>query len=97
MCRGDGMQNSPKQMVYRQTEQLGLPSEVIGASSIEIMGNRQVLLCGQKGIRRYSEHEIVVDLKECAVKICGNHLGIVSMNGQELLLRGEIDSVGFLR
>lgn len=78
-------------------EQMSLPSEVIGASMIEITGTRQVLLCGQKGIRCYGEQEIIVDMPDCAVRISGTGLGIVTMTGSELLIRGKLDTVGFLR
>ncbi len=75
---------------------MGLPSEVLGASQIEITDCRQILLSGQKGIRSYSDTEIIVDLRECAVSIRGSRLGIVTMTGQELLIRGALDQVEFL-
>lgn len=86
----------PKQRLYQSIEYMGLPSEVLGASQIEITDCRQILLSGQKGIRSYSDTEIVVDLKDCAVSIQGNRLGIVTMTGQELLIRGNLDQVRFL-
>ena len=86
----------PKQQLYKGVEYMGLPSEVLGASQIEITDCRQILLSGQKGIRCYSEKEIVVDLRDCAVSIQGKHLGIVTMTGQELLIRGVLDTVQFL-
>lgn len=86
----------PKQQIYRGAEYMGLPSEVLGASHIEITDCRQILLSGQKGIRSYSETEIIVDMKNCAVCIQGLGLGIVTMTGQELLIRGSLDSVQFL-
>lgn len=45
------MNKSPKEPIYRAAEHMALPSEVIGASQIEITGYRQILLCGHKGIR----------------------------------------------
>lgn len=91
------MKLRPKERLAVGMEQMSLPSEVIGASMIEITGSRQVLLCGQKGIRTYGEKEIIVDMPDCAVRILGNNLGIITMTATELLIRGSLDSVGFLR
>lgn len=87
----------PKQQLYREAEALGLPTEVMGATLMELTGDRQLLLHGKKGIRSYSDTQIVVELRECAVEISGRSLKIVMMTGQELLLRGTIDCVRFLR
>ena len=48
------MAAGPKQQVQRGLEQMSLPSQVFGASMVEITGGRQILLTGQKGIRLYS-------------------------------------------
>lgn len=97
MNRGDNMNKSPKEPIYRAAEYMALPSEVVGASQIEITGYRQVLLCGHKGIRSYGETEIIVDLKDCAVRLQGSNLGILSMTKSELLLSGVLDSLSFIR
>lgn len=76
---------------------MALPSEVIGASQIEITGYRQILLCGHKGIRQYGETEIIVDMLDCAVRLQGCGLGILSMSKSELLISGVLDSVSFIR
>lgn len=86
-----------REQLCRGAEYMGLPSEVLGASRLEITDGRQALLLGQKGIRCYSETEMIVDLRDCAVRIQGQGLGIVTMTGQELLIRGVLDAVSFLR
>ncbi len=91
------MNKNPKEPFYRAAEYMALPSEVLGASQIEITGSRQVLLLGHKGIRLYSETEILVDLMDCAVRVSGNNLGIQAMTKQELLISGSLDCVSFLR
>jgi sporulation protein YqfC len=87
----------PKEQLHRGLERMNLPSEAFGASFIEITGQRQILLLGQKGIRSYSETEIIVELPDCAVQLQGQGLGIVTMTGEELLLRGTLELVRFLR
>lgn len=91
------MNKNPKEPIYRAAEFMALPSEVLGASQIEITGSRQILLLGHKGIRLYSETEILVDLLDCAVRVVGNHLGIQAMTRQELLISGSLDCVSFIR
>jgi sporulation protein YqfC len=91
------MSRNPKDPVYRAAEAMALPSEVLGASQIEITGCRQVLLCGHKGIRLYSPESIIVELADCAVEVTGQELGILTMTRQELLLQGTVDGVRFLR
>lgn len=91
------MNKNPKEPIYRAAEYMALPSEILGASQIEITGSRQVLLLGHKGIRLYSETEILVDLIDCAVRVSGNDLGIQAMTKQELLISGSVDCVSFLR
>lgn len=91
------MNKNPKEPIFRAAEFMALPSEVLGASQIEITGSRQVLLLGHKGIRLYSETEILVDLIDCAVRVTGNNLGIQAMTKQELLISGSIDCVSFVR
>lgn len=87
----------PKEPMLRAAESMALPAEVLGASLIEITGCRQILLCGHKGIRCYSDTEITVDLQDCAVHISGSKLGILSMTKQELLLGGNLEHISFLR
>ncbi len=64
---------------------------------VEITGGRQILLTGQKGIRLYSSEEMIVDLADCAVRIQGTELGIVTMTGQELLIRGNLQLLEYIR
>lgn len=91
------MKINPKEKIAHGMEQISLPSEVLGSSILEITGARQILLCGQKGIRTYGQNEIVVDLTDCAVRILGTNLGIITMTSSELLIRGTLETVGFLR
>ena len=91
------MKYDPKEMVYQAAEQMTLPSEVLGASQIEITGCRQVSLCGHKGIRAYGECEMIVDMRDHAVIIQGTGLRIVSMTKTELLIHGTISGVSMIR
>lgn len=91
------MKIRPVEQLSRGMEQISLPSEVLGGAFMELYGDRQILLCGQKGIRSYQTHQIIVELQHCAVEIQGKDLGLVTMTSTELLIRGTIDGVRFLR
>lgn len=91
------MKIKPREQISAGLQHMNLPSQVFGDSMIEITGSRQVLLCGQKGIRCYSQEEIIVDMADCGVSITGRELGIVTMTGEELLVRGWIQKVELLR
>ncbi len=91
------MKCDAKQQLYRGMDQLGLPSDVLGGSHISLQGDRQVLVSGQKGIRSYETHEILVELSSCALRIFGRELGLVTMTGSEVLIRGHIDGLEFVR
>lgn len=91
------MKSQPKEQLSKGMEQLYLPSQTIGTTHITLNGDRQVLICGQKGIRSYESGEIIVELEHCGLSVRGDKLGIVTMNAQELLLRGQICVVEFLK
>lgn len=94
---GETMKLQSKQPLARGMEQLSLPSEVLGSVMVELFGDRQVLVSGGRGIRSYQAHEIIVELERCGLKISGQNLSIVTMTSRELLIRGNIDAVGFLK
>ena len=87
----------PREQISRGAEALSLPAQVFGQGSMEICGYTTLLISGQKGIRSYAETEIVVELRDYAVRVRGTGLGMVSMTADELLIRGELQTVEFLR
>lgn len=91
------MKIKPREQISAGLQQMNLPSQVLGDSLIEITGLRQVLLCGQRGIRSYSQEEIIVDMAECAACVTGTGLQIVTMTGRELLVQGSIHKVELIR
>ena len=91
------MKKHSSEHLYHAAQQMLLPAEIIGASRIEITGCSQILLSGHKGIRRYGEEEIIVDLRDCAADIQGSGLHIISMTQTELLIGGEPERVCLIR
>ena len=91
------MMINPRERIESSLERMELPSQVIGASVMELFGNRQVIICGHKGIRLYQQNEIIIEMADHAVDIQGDDLAIVSMRAKELMIRGCISSVRFIR
>lgn len=88
---------SMKQQLFEAAEKISIPSQVLGASRLEITGTHQILLIGHKGIRSYGETEMIVDLDICALKLQGSGFYIKAMTRQELLIGGNITGLVFLR
>lgn len=78
-------------------DQLSIPTEVFGTSHIEMYGDRQILITGHRGIRTCMTTEMAVELSAGALRIIGRDLQIITMAARELLIRGIIDQVVFLR
>ena len=91
------MKERSMQALYRRAGELNLPSEVLGDTRIEIIGDHQAVLTGHRGIRSYLPEEIIVELPGGALSLRGRDLGISVMSGRELLIRGALDSLSFLR
>lgn len=94
MHRGEAMH---RRSIYQMAEEMDLPAQAMGDWHLEITGGRQILLSGHKGIRSYSDTEICVEFRDCALRLQGRELGILSMTKTELLLRGTLDTVSLIR
>lgn len=86
-----------KQQLFEAAEKMSIPSQVLGASKLEITGTHQILLIGHKGIRSYGDTEMIIDLDTCGLKLQGSGFYIKAMTRQELLIGGNIISMVFLR
>lgn len=78
-------------------DHMSLPTDILGTCHVELYGDRQILITGQRGIRTCLSTEMTVELSGGAIKVQGRELQIVSMTARELLIRGIIDQVGYLR
>ncbi len=91
------MKRKPMDAVLAGMDHMSLPTDLWGTCHIELYGDRQILITGQRGIRTCLCTEMTVELSDGAIKILGRDLQIVSMTARELLIRGIIDQVGFVR
>ena len=81
----------------RAAEMLDLPADAVaGVSSVEIIGNREMLVENHRGIVEYTDTEIKINTDKAILRIMGSGLAVTSMNASQLKLTGVIDTVQFV-
>jgi sporulation protein YqfC len=73
------------------------PDAVAGLPHVEVLGRSQLYMENHRGILSYSEEEIAINGDSLVVKVMGKKLTLVSMTGEGLRIRGEIDRVEWVR
>lgn len=75
-----------------------LPGEPIpGRGLVEISGDNRVLIENHSGVKEYSRERIGVAMPFGMVCVCGCGLELCRMTGEQLVIRGRIDSVSLIR
>ena len=75
-------------------EAFDLPLDTVAhLPHLELLGDRELLLSGHRGILAYSDEEIVVSAPPYTLLIRGASLTLRAMTGEELRLAGRIESV----
>ena len=82
----------------RMAEMFDLPSDLVaGLAHIELLGDRELLLEGHEGILSYSDAQIDISVGAPVVRVRGANLALRGMTGDEVRIRGRIDSVEYVR
>lgn len=63
---------------------------------MEITGNREVILEGNRGILEYTGESIKLNAGKCIIAFCGRGLHIQCMNECDVVVRGFITSIEYL-
>lgn len=66
-------------------------------SVVEIVGYRRVLIERHLGVKAYSREKIIVKMGYGFLQICGKCLEVGRMSREQLIIRGEIDSIALQR
>ncbi len=75
-------------------EAFDLPLDTVAKlPHLELMGDRELLLAGHRGILAYSGEEIIVSAPPYTMHIHGSCLSLRAMTGEELRVAGRIESV----
>lgn len=77
-------------------KELDLPPEILpGFSSLEMLGNREAVVAGVKGVLDYSDCKIVLNMGSLIESFAGVDLRIRSYAGEQVILSGHIMTVEF--
>ena len=83
-----------KNLMGEAAEVFDLPMDLLaGIAHVEVMGNRQFYMENHRGILSYSSEEIAVSAEGMILRVFGKGLELVSMSGEALRIKGEIDRV----
>lgn len=75
-------------------ELFDLPADLVaGLPHVEVLGSRQFYMENHKGILSYSGEEIDINGEGLILRVYGRELELVSMTGEALRIRGNIDRV----
>lgn len=70
---------------------------VMPRETMEIAERRELLICGVEGIEEYGNEAVCVKTAKGAVRILGTSLVLCWAGEKKLMLRGEIESISFLK
>lgn len=68
----------------------------VTGSNIELLGNREAIIEGCKGILEYDENTIRLNLGKLSVKFSGIDLCLKCMNTENVIVEGNITSIEFI-
>ena len=75
-----------------------LPHDIVcGASNVSVLGSMRVVIENYKGILEYNSEEILLQGKQCRIRITGFCLKIRCYNEEEMIIDGQIDGVIFMK
>jgi len=88
---------SLSEKVRQAGEALDVPARALpGFSHVELMGNRQAVIEGVKGVLGYSEHEIKLSLSDLVITVHGQGLTISGYQQEALTMSGTIAQIDFV-
>ncbi len=81
-------------LLDRLTEDADLAAQPLpGQPIVEIAGDRRVLIENHFGVKEYGTQRITVKVKYGCVCVCGEHLELMRMTKEQLVICGRIDCV----
>ncbi len=87
-----------KRALNEAAELFDLPPDMVaGLPHVEVMGNAQFYMENHRGILSYSSEEIAVSGEGVIVRVMGKKLELMSMTGEALRIKGDIERVEWVR
>jgi len=97
IAEADGLfKENKKHKPDKAAEILGLPQGTFkNFPSIQIRGNREIIIDGCTGLLSYAEDNILIETKYCRIRIAGRNLTLKNLSKNILAVRGFIQNVEF--
>lgn len=87
-----------KDIKNKLAELLDIPKEVVlNIPKFTIIGNNDMIIENYKGIIEYDTSKIRINTGVGVVKVCGAKLVLKEITSEDLLIKGQISGVEFLR
>ena len=77
-------------IIDRAAEALGVPGETLGQMKLSLTGESHVLIENHRGLLEYGEEQISVSGGRLCLKVRGEGLSLVAMDGCSLIIKGRI-------
>ena len=66
-----------------------------GIPLVEVCNSRRVLIENHQGVLAYQEHEITIKVRKGKICVSGDHLKLLRMSREQLVISGVITAVCF--
>lgn len=72
------------------------PESLYRFTHMQILGNREIVLEGCKGILEYDDHLIRVGTKTMEIGFWGNQLTLKCLNNDNIIIEGSMERIEFI-
>ncbi len=85
-----------KKRKTNEKPRIPLPEVLSGEPKIEMLGNREIIIDGCKGVVEYGENLIKLNANDCVLSVLGDTLVIKSYDGSVAVISGTITEINFV-
>ncbi len=85
-----------KKKKHLEKSRIPLPEALNNEPKIEMLGNREIIVDGAKGVVEYGENLIKLNTVEYVLSILGDELVIKSFDGSVTVVSGKIAEITFV-
>lgn len=85
-----------KKKKHNEKPRIPLPEALSDEPKIEMLGNREIIVDGSKGVVEYGENLIKLNTGEYVLSVLGDSLVIKSYDGSVAVIGGKIAEITFV-
>lgn len=92
------MGTNNKRLKNRLSDTFELPKEIVlDIPNIKMIGSMEAVVENHKGILEYSQEILRINSASGIIKILGKNLEIKEINQEDILIKGDIDLIEFIK